>query len=444
MANNDLIRQMLMNQPGQTLFNDPTGGPDPYAGQQDPSQQDPWQQQDPMAQSPQPQPQGADMQHTGAFLPEEARKPSGIRAMLMDFTGSISDALHHEMGLPTREEKDQEAMKWHIQQQNQAMALQRQAREDQFRHVQEMHMQAQEKRADAEFQFRKAQAASMAQQKLNAETSGEKLDAEMAIRAKWADSLHLEGDERINFIGNRDVKKAPPAEKNPTDASLALDEAHGDPALARQIIQKGKIATALASRPPKDTSSADGRRIDASANHYTGAIDKLQAPIDTLNMRMDRLKATLDQPNMMTDALAPPELMTVMAGGMGSGLRLNEAEIARVVGGRTKWESLKAQLNQWSTNPGTAVSIQPTQRSQMKALIGEVERQMQGRAAQLNEARDKVATSLDPVQHRKIYSGLRDTLSAPVGGSKDSGVTVQAPSGGWESILKKSKKVGRP
>jgi hypothetical protein len=61
--------------------------------------------------------------------------------------------------------------------------------------------------------------------------------------------------------------------------------------------------------------------------------------------RFGRLRDTLNQKSPQADALVAPELLTVIAGGQGSGLRMNEAEIARSVGGRSHLEDLKAALN---------------------------------------------------------------------------------------------------
>ena len=48
-----------------------------------------------------------------------------------------------------------------------------------------------------------------------------------------------------------------------------------------------------------------------------------------------------------------------MAGGQGNGLRMNEAEISRIVGGRTNWESFKAKLGAWQS-PRKLQSLLPS------------------------------------------------------------------------------------
>lgn len=417
------IRQMLMG-----------GQPTPQAPPDVSAMVDATQQQG-NPQMPQMMPQ---LQQQQPMSPQpdqsETRKPGFVKGMLMDFTGTLREALQKEMGVETDEEKKVREFKMRLQTDAAQLAVQKYKQDQELQTAQMQHADAQSRRADAELQLHKATLAAQLQQKSDAENAGEKLTGEFKAREKQAKSMGLAGQDYVNFVANRDVQKTA-TDKNPTEASILMDAAGGSK--QAQAALKLKTAQVMAGRAPKDTSAADARRVDLSVNKNTASIDKLQAPIDTLNMRMDRLKATLDQPNMLTDALAPPELMTVMAGGMGSGLRLNEAEIARVVGGRTQWESLKSQLQKWSLNPGQAVSIQPSQRGQMKALIGEVERQMSSKADMLNNARDAIANSANPDEHKRIYSKLRRDFSA-------SPSTPASAPGGWGSILKNSKKVGGP
>ena len=98
-------------------------------------------------------------------------------------------------------------------------------------------------------------------------------------------------------------------------------------------------------------------RLDRSYNKEVSRIDSVAKPVLDRADRLQRLKLSLDAQSPQADALIAPELLTAMAGGQGSGLRMNEAEISRIVGGRSKWESLKASMNQWSLDPSKALSI---------------------------------------------------------------------------------------
>lgn len=156
--------------------------------------------------------------------------------------------------------------------------------------------------------------------------------------------------------------------------------------------------------------TAGTSRSDKSYQYNNGELDKLQNPIDTAVQRLGRLQDTLDQKSPQADALIAPELLTVMAGGAGSGLRMNEAEISRIVGGRSNWESLKAAANKWSLDPKEARSITPEQDTQIRALVSEVNNKLLAKQKALQEARDSLLNSDDPKIHRQAVNDARQRL----------------------------------
>jgi hypothetical protein len=136
-------------------------------------------------------------------------------------------------------------------------------------------------------------------------------------------------------------------------------------------------------------------------------------------MRMGRLKDTLAQGTPQADALAAPELLTIMAGGQGSGLRMNEAEIARIVGGRSHWENLKAAAQKWSTNPETANSITADQRQQVRALVATVDAKLTQKQNILNDAGQNLLDAKSPEeQHRVIIEARRALTQIDAGGNQ--------------------------
>jgi hypothetical protein len=152
-------------------------------------------------------------------------------------------------------------------------------------------------------------------------------------------------------------------------------------------------------------------RSDRSYQYNNNELTKIGDPVDAAVSRLGRLQDTLNQNSPQADALVAPELLTVMAGGQGSGLRMNEAEISRVVGGRSKWESLKASINKWSLDPSTANSITPEQRKQIHALVDEVNRRLQSKQQIINDARNSLNNTDDVNEHRRIVSDTRTKLS---------------------------------
>jgi hypothetical protein len=222
----------------------------------------------------------------------------------------------------------------------------------------------------------------------------------------------------------------------PTEASLAVQAVTPGP-------QQGQAEAALKrldlskqqARAPKDTSAAETSRSDKSYQFNTAQLDKVGQPIEQAIMRFGRLQDTVNQATPQADALIAPELLTVMAGGAGSGLRMNEAEISRIVGGRSNFESLKAALNKWQLDPSKALSITPAQRGQIRQLMGEVYGKLQQKQDVLDKAREDLVNESDPIEHRKIVTGARLKLSQidmGQGGSAKPSTTGRPPLSSFE------------
>lgn len=180
---------------------------------------------------------------------------------------------------------------------------------------------------------------------------------------------------------------------------------------------------------PENKSTAD-TRSDKSYQYNQNRLDKVRKPIDDTVARFSRLQETLNQHSPQADALVAPELLTVMAGGQGSGLRMNEAEIARIVGGRSAWENLKAKIQHWSLNPDEARSITADQDRQIRALVDAVGKKLSMKQSILESAQRNLLASDDPKEHRQIMADAQrqlDTMDAGAGG-KDN-VPTARPAG---------------
>ena len=156
---------------------------------------------------------------------------------------------------------------------------------------------------------------------------------------------------------------------------------------------------------------AANARADRSYQFATRELDQVGKPIADAVARMGRLKDTLAQGTPQADALVAPELLTVMAGGAGSGLRMNEAEIARIIGGRSKWESLRAAAQKWSLDPKSATSITPEQREQIRTLVNEVDTRLRTKQQVIDQATQELVGSDDPLEHRKVVAATRKKLT---------------------------------
>jgi len=172
------------------------------------------------------------------------------------------------------------------------------------------------------------------------------------------------------------------------------------------------IRTALQTekREPKDTTARDQSRSDRSYQfNSTRIADIAKDPMARAD-RLSRIGDTLDQGTPQADALVAPELLSVMAGGQGSGVRMNEAEISRIVGGRTQWQSIKAKLDAWRADPNKGFALTPDQRKQTRDLFDVVSQRNTQRLETISDAQQALTESDDPKEHRKIYTDLTRKL----------------------------------
>jgi len=201
---------------------------------------------------------------------------------------------------------------------------------------------------------------------------------------------------------------------------------------AQSVKAQQETANAAKAAAQAQAAAAKGTaRGDKSYQFNSGQLEKVAAPVDQAISRMGRLQDALAQNTPQADALIAPELLSVMAGGAGSGLRMNEAEIGRIVGGRSKWETLKASINQWSLDPSKANSITPEQRKEIRSLVSEVDTKLKTKQAALEDARQGLLNTDDPGQHRSIVAKARSKMTEVDQGAGQAGgkIIVTAPDG---------------
>lgn len=178
----------------------------------------------------------------------------------------------------------------------------------------------------------------------------------------------------------------------------------------------------------------DLARADKSYQFSSQEIGKIGGTLETTLARLTRLQDTINQVSPQADALIAPELLTVMAGGQGSGLRMNEAEIARIIGGRTNLEAIKAALNKWQMDPTKGLSVTPAQRTQIRNLVQTVYTRLVKKQRSLNRGYEDLLDTDDPAEHRRIVARTRVAASeSPQGDSNDT-VTMRAPTGEVQQV----------
>jgi hypothetical protein len=220
-----------------------------------------------------------------------------------------------------------------------------------------------------------------------------------------------------------------------TQADQAAATAAATAAAHTETARHNRVQESIeATRNQLQQSAARGDRSYQAATHE---LDQIGKPITDAVARLGKLQDTLAQNSPQADALVAPELMSIMAGGAGSGLRMNEAEIERVIGGRSKWQDLQAAVNKWQLDPSKANSITPDQRRQIHDLTQAVSDKLYAKQNALNDAYKTVAGSQDVNDHRQAVLGVRQAIAnvdagGAAGGAAATGggaVTVTDPTG---------------
>ncbi len=174
--------------------------------------------------------------------------------------------------------------------------------------------------------------------------------------------------------------------------------------------------------PPSTSGTATAD--SSSYKFHVAEVDKRAKPLDDAASRFSRLQDTISQGTAQADALVAPELLTVMAGGSGSGLRINEAEINRVQGGRPMIAQLQAKLRAWiGTDQKTAINFGADERKAIQDIMGIVGGKLKAKQDALTAASEVISREGATDQERKTaLANLDKTLRAI-----DSGPTVAAP-----------------
>jgi hypothetical protein len=238
------------------------------------------------------------------------------------------------------------------------------------------------------------------------------------------------GATLVDPVTKKPIYTAPIRETRSLEEQRAEALATGDTAKATSLLKQiGESAAArrdpnvAAARADalveRKTARADAR-ADRSYQFNSAELERTAKPLTDQAERFGRLVETVNQRTPQADALIAPELLTVMAGGSGSGLRMNEAEISRILGGRTAYEDLKAKLNKFSLDPSKGLSVTDAQRAQIQALIATMHTRITTKAAALQEARQALIDADTVEDQRKVMAKLKSTL-ADTGTSGDSG-----------------------
>ena len=154
--------------------------------------------------------------------------------------------------------------------------------------------------------------------------------------------------------------------------TIGAAQARQDALFAQQQKLEREREAAAEGRLEKTLPDKDDAANDRSYQFNSTQLEKVRTPIDALANRMSTLTQNTNFHTPQADSLLAPEILSVVAGGQGSGLRMNQAELERIAGGATKWTQLQTELNKWSTDPAHA-TFTDEQRNQMRQIVGSIQ-----------------------------------------------------------------------
>jgi len=176
-----------------------------------------------------------------------------------------------------------------------------------------------------------------------------------------------------------------------------LDE-NGQPIPGVPLTSEGKPAAGV-----KLASHDQAGRV---FDKYSPQIDKASQPFVAAYQRSGLLSKNLDAKTKQADALVAPELLSIAAGGAGSGLRMNEAEINRVIGGRSVWDALVARANQIKESGGT---FDDAQREQLKMIATYINARNAAEVRVFNMGREAMLAAKDDANKvRQVYEHMQE------------------------------------
>lgn len=194
-------------------------------------------------------------------------------------------------------------------------------------------------------------------------------------------------------------------EKIQQDLKLGKPVSDEDKAFA-SAYEKNKTLVPQANAPDRLQ-----QRADRSFQYFSTRLDKLYDPLEQRAARLAMLADSASNNDPQSDTLIAPELLSIMAGGQASGLRMNEAEISRIVGGRNVWDGIKAKFNAWQADPSKGFALSPEQRKAIGKLMKEADARISKKLDLIDAAREKLNDTDDPKEQRRIYSDLSRSLA---------------------------------
>jgi len=177
---------------------------------------------------------------------------------------------------------------------------------------------------------------------------------------------------------------------------------------------------------PKDQSAAQDREaahVDLIREHaYTDIKDQVK-PIQDQIRRLNKIDTSLNQHTDIADSTLAEQLVTLTAGGAGSGVRISQPMIQQVLDkSRTKWDDFEVALRKWdaasaSDKAKPSLFFTDQQKQAMRDLVRAYRAQAAITSKQITDARHTIDNATSVAEINKARTALEETVLSPPEGA---------------------------
>src|SRR5262252_348941 len=140
-----------------------------------------------------------------------------------------------------------------------------------------------------------------------------------------------------------------------------------------------------------------------------GELDKQAEPIRAKLRDISNLRDTLNTPGTLSEALIAPQLLKIIAGGQGSGLRITGAELAAINNSAGFWENLKKWATRFDPNDQKTQLLDAAQKAAIHQLMDLVERKINAKEDIVSKTRHAmVGAAQSEPQMNQIMADFND------------------------------------
>jgi hypothetical protein len=188
--------------------------------------------------------------------------------------------------------------------------------------------------------------------------------------------------------------------------------------------------------PAKDTSAADARagaHVDVVREHAYTELNARAKPIEDQISRINKLTNSLNQNSSVADSTLAEQLITLTAGGMGSGVRMSQPMIDQVLNkSRTRWEDLDVALRKWSTAPdkdkaNTSLFFTDAQKQAMRDLARAYRQAANATHKKILDARSQIDSAKSVEDINRLRTKAEEDIFADDSAVNDAPAATVAP-----------------